>query len=121
MSGVMSVAIRDALKGRDYIKDKRHWEELVDFTLDELLEHVRYWKSIQGLSNQPIEIHHINEQAESIWRVLGDLEWRRLWALSNLMPLTYEDHKAAQCGDFSGLHPIVIEAIESKRGVTNGT
>jgi len=100
---------------RGLSKDERPWETLVDFTLDELLAHVRYWMGIQGIDGQPTELHHINWRSESLWVEPGDVAWRELWALDNLIPLTDSDHVSAGRGDLSGLHPKVREAIKAQR------
>jgi len=99
IESIMRCAVRYALESKGQYKRGYTWESLVEFTLDDFLAHVEYWRKTQGISSdEMIEMHHINPVAGSEWQNPGDDEWRKLWALENLMPLRIIDHKEAHRG-----------------------
>jgi len=108
--------VRSTLLGRGKSKNSKSWVIFVDYTKKDLIDHVDYWKEIQGLNGDPVEIHHINYRSESLWKEPGDSEWRGLWSLSNLLPLTKSSHNAVHREDYTSLHPEVRRHILKMRG-----
>lgn len=98
-------------------KNLKSWITFVDYTKEDLIHHIDHWKDIQGLNGDFMEIHHILHRSESPWQEPGDPEWRKLWSLSNLLPLTRSSHNAVHRGDYSGLHPEVRGHILKMREV----
>lgn len=87
LSNAMTCRMREVLKGN---KANRHWEELVDYTIDQLKMHLEKlftpemnWEnygSVWEIDHKiPISVHNF-ERPE-------DLDFRLCWSLKNLQPL----------------------------------
>lgn len=113
----MRCGIIKCLLSNSQSKNGESWTSFVDFTLRSFLSHINYWKSVQGLKDSPVEIHHIRYVSEIKWKVPMDKNWKILWGKSNLIPLTRKDHDRVHAGDYSSLHPEVKSYIERKRGL----
>jgi len=93
LSHRMSDGIRDAICKN---KAGRHWETLVDFTLEELKKHIESqfkdgmtWGAfMQG----NIHIDHKIPQSKFKYEKPEDTEFRVCWSLSNLQPLWAKDN-----------------------------
>ena len=74
----------------------RHWEGLVDYTLDDLIQHLE--KQFQVGMNWANHgrygwhIDHIKPKASFSFTSSDDIEFRQCWALDNLQPLWAEDN-----------------------------
>jgi len=108
--------IRSTLSSKNKSKNSKSWVAFVDYTKEDLIQHVDHWKNIQGLNGDFMEIHHINYRSKSQWQEPGDPEWRKLWFLSNLLPLTMSSHDAVHREDYTSLHPEVRRHILKMRG-----
>jgi len=115
MENIIKDGIRRTLDDKRQTKNYRSWEKFVDFTLDDFLAHVKYWENIQDInSGEIINIHHILSLGGNDWKKPGDKEWKRVWALDNLMPLRESDHYAVHRGNFNDIHPNVRKHIHQK-------
>jgi len=93
---VMSAAICSALKKRNLSKNNSSWIKLVDYTLEELKQHLEKqfepwmnWDN-HGLyekDKQKWHIDHIKPQSLFEIKTAGDEEFKKCWALENLRPL----------------------------------
>lgn len=111
----LSSIVRHTLNDRLLSKGGSKWESFVDFTFEELVIYINYWKTLQGLDGSQVEIHHINPRSESQWEIPGDEEWRRLWALENLIPLTRKAHDEAHAEKYENIHPDAAAYIKRTR------
>lgn len=87
----LSSAIRKSLRGN---KKGRKWETLVDWTAEELKQHLEsLWKP--GMSWDNYGDWHIDHKIpESWWKYANanDSEFKQCWALANLQPLWGKDN-----------------------------
>jgi hypothetical protein len=86
----MSTAIRKAIRDR---KSGRSWEDLVGYTLDELMRHLekQFLKGMSWENYGPVwHIDHIRPVASFRAADPASDEFRACWALSNLQPLWAE-------------------------------
>ena len=90
----LSRAIYNALKSK---KNGRHWENLVGYTLDNLIEHLKItmpkgynWKDY---INGSLQIDHIIPI--SVWNYSSaeHIDFKRCWALENLRLLSKEENR----------------------------
>jgi hypothetical protein len=98
MNSRISLAINLSLHGNKYY---RHWENLVNYTVEDLMEHLEkqftdgmgwnnYGRSING--EKRWEIDHIIPKCAFAFTSPDDLGFKQCWALSNLQPLWAEDN-----------------------------
>jgi len=84
----ISIAICHSLRGN---KNGRHWESLVNFTLDQLRSHLEIqFKDGMTWNNygkEGWEIDHIVPLAAHNYEGPEDIDFKRAWDLSNLQPL----------------------------------
>lgn len=83
----VSTNIRQSLKGN---KNRRRWECLVGYTIDELMGHLeKLFKPGMTWENQGSEWHidHIIPVSVFNFTTYTDLDFKKCWALSNLRPL----------------------------------
>ncbi len=88
MRNRISGAIRISIKGN---KKNRSWEELVGYTLAELMMHMEK-RFTEGMTwdkfiNGEIHIDHIIPVSRFNFESYADLDFKRCWALSNLQPM----------------------------------
>lgn len=87
VNGSMSKGICAALKAK---KAGRHWETLVDFTLEQLIEHLeKQFKSGMTWDNYG-SLWHIDHKKPISWFNFPDEKaapFKECWSLSNLQPL----------------------------------
>ena len=83
----MRTAISNSLKGK---KAKRHWEILVSYTLEELMDHLEkqfdnkmYWDNYGSYW----AVDHVKAKSLFNYNSPDDLEFKKCWALENLQPL----------------------------------
>lgn len=89
----MSKAIGTALRKN---KAGRHWETLVDYTVDQLKRHLEK-QFIEGMTWEcflkgEIHIDHIIPISKFNYENSGDLDFKRCWELKNLQPLWAKDN-----------------------------
>lgn len=95
ISHSMSRSMRTALvRG----KNGYHWETLVDYTLDDLMEHLESlflpgmdWTNY-GMGTGKWCIDHIKPKSLFHFESYNDPEFKECWALNNLQPLWWEDN-----------------------------
>lgn len=87
LNRIMSKSIWDALKG---LKADRHWENIVEYTLEELKEHLESqfnenmtWDNMGNYW----EIDHIVPKNQFQYKTEQDIEFKICWSLLNLRPL----------------------------------
>jgi len=88
ISDNMGLMIRMAIKDN---KNGRHWEDFVDYTLDELLIHLKN-QFQEGMSWDSYgkygwHIDHIKPRSAFHFNNPNDIEFRECWSLNNLQPL----------------------------------
>ena len=79
--------IYKALKGK---KEGRHWENLVGYTLNELVEHLEgQFDKDMGWDNYGSywEIDHVRPKSWFDYENIESVQFQECWALSNLQPL----------------------------------
>lgn len=83
----ISTAINKHIKN---IKDNKHWEVLVGYTLEQLMQHLESLFS-DGMSwdnyGSHWHIDHIKPKSWFLYESLEDAAFKECWALSNLQPL----------------------------------
>lgn len=89
----MKTAIRKSLK---YNKNGRHWEDLVDYNLNELIKHLKSTMPKGYIWNDYIEgklhIDHIVPVSAFDFTKPEDINFKRCWALGNLRLLPAMDN-----------------------------
>ena len=89
----ISVAICKALKGK---KAGRHWEDLVGYTLQDLMKRLEdLFDENMNWENQGSywEIDHIKPKSLFEYKSPKDSEFKKCWALSNLQPLEKNENR----------------------------
>ena len=90
----MGTSMRIALKGN---KKGRHWEDLVDYTLIDLIERLEslFTKGMtwEKLLKGEIQIDHLIPKTNFNYNNTEDKEFKKCWALENLQPLWAKDNK----------------------------
>ncbi len=86
LSNRISAAILHSLKG---MKNGRHWETIVDFTLQDLIAHLeKQFKDGMNWQNMgKWHIDHIRPIDSFNFTSYDDPEFKECWALTNLQPL----------------------------------
>lgn len=81
--------IRLSLKNRGLSKKRKHWEDIVGYTVYELKEHLeKQFKSGMTWDNrEEWQIDHIIPISFFEFRSMEDVEFRYCWSLDNLQPL----------------------------------
>ncbi len=88
--------IRESLKGS---KAGRHWEDLVGYTVDQLMKHLeKLFKPGMTWENYGTvwEIDHKTPKAVFNYARPGDLDFRICWSLKNLQPLEKSINRSKQ-------------------------
>lgn len=94
LNHLISLGIRQRLKKDS--KAGRHWETLVDFTLDELKQHIEkqftdgmnWERYIKG----EIHIDHIIPLSVHNFETPEDVDFKKAWALDNLRPMWAQEN-----------------------------
>lgn len=94
----MAVAIWDSLNGK---KNGRSWEELVGYTLNDLMKHLE-GKFLPGMTwenraKKGWHIDHIKPKSSFNYTLSEDPEFKECWALENLQPLWWIDNIRKGC------------------------
>jgi len=83
----MSSNLRDALRAK---KAGRHWEMLVGYTLEDLIQHITE-KLTNGMTWENYgsywHIDHITPKSWFKYQTTDDPQFKECWALSNLQPM----------------------------------
>lgn len=87
----VSSAMWQALKGN---KGGRHWEDLVDYTADELKKHLekQFTKGMNWKNYGQWHIDHIIPKIAFSYKCPEDPDFKRCWGLENLQPLWAKDN-----------------------------
>jgi hypothetical protein len=93
LSSGIRQAINDGLNGK---KNRRHWETLVGYTLENLMKHLEK-QFTEGMSwdnygKRGWHLDHILPRACFYFTEVTDLDFKRCWALTNLQPLWWRDN-----------------------------
>lgn len=93
LSHRMSTAIRLSLNGK---KSRMHWEVLVGFTIDELIEHLEH-QFTEGMTwnnyGKEWHIDHIVPISSFNFTSFKDIDFKKCWSLPNLQPLYKLDNR----------------------------
>lgn len=91
LNHVMGAAIRKSLNRR---KAGYHWEELVGYTLSDLMRHLelRFADGMSWENRSDWHVDHIRPLASFKFIHFKDADFRTAWALSNLQPLWAADN-----------------------------
>jgi len=93
LSNTISTRIRQSLKGCKY---GRHWETLVDYTLEDLKLHIeKQFESGMNWNNYGIKGWHIDHIRPVVSFNIIDYkceDFKECWLLSNLQPLWWKDN-----------------------------
>ena len=76
-------------------KDVKHWEILVDFTLNELIEHLesKFENNMSWENYGKWHIDHIVPKSYFIYENYKDKKFKECWNLKNLQPLWAEENR----------------------------
>lgn len=87
----ISVGIRSALKGN---KNGRHWEDIVGYTLDDLMDHLekQFLPNMSWSNYGDWHIDHIQPLCSFEFYDTKSSEFKDAWALENLRPLWAKDN-----------------------------
>ena len=88
MSFQIWISLRSKLDGKN-IKNGRHWEDLVDFTIEELMSHVesQFTDGMNWDNRNKWHIDHIKPQSLFVFNSMDTKEFKECWSLENLQPL----------------------------------
>lgn len=87
-------AICRALKIKNISKANRHWESLVNFTLEELINHLEslFHTGMTWENQGKWHIDHIKPISLFDFKGVDDPEFKKCWSLENLQPLWAEEN-----------------------------
>jgi len=91
----ISSAIRNHLSYSKIQKNNRKWEEIVGYTLEELMAHLEsQFKDGMTWENRGSYWHidHIKPKSWFVFETIEDPAFKECWALSNLQPLKAEEN-----------------------------
>lgn len=88
---LLSTVIRQSIKNR---KAGRHWESLVGYTLEDLMQHLekQFQPGMTWENHREWHIDHKRPKASFNFNSPEDIEFKQCWALDNLQPLWAEDN-----------------------------
>lgn len=90
----MSRNMRKSLKVNNLSKKRRHWENLVGYTIQELKKHLEnlFTEGMSWNNYGAWHIDHIVPKSFFKYKSTDDVEFRYCWSLSNLQPLWAKDN-----------------------------
>lgn len=90
----MSSVINECLRDTPQRKQGRHWEDLVEYSLEELMEHLEnlFLKGMSWDNRNEWHIDHIIPRSAFNIKCAGDEEFQKCWTLENLRPLWAKDN-----------------------------
>lgn len=80
-------------------KSNRHWEDIVGYTLEQLMQHLEsQFKSDMSWDNYGVYWHidHIKPKSWFLYESIQDESFKECWALSNLQPLLATENCSKQ-------------------------
>jgi len=93
---IISSGLHKHMKYNGVCKNRRHWEDIVGYTKEELMSHLESlfqpgmnWGN-QGKNGWHID--HIVAKSKFKYTSTDDVEFEKCWSLSNLQPLWAEDN-----------------------------
>lgn len=91
LNQVLRTAIWKSLHGR---KGDRQWENLVGYTLEDLMRHLesKFQSGMTWDTYGDWHIDHLRPKSSFVFTSPEDLQFRECWALSNLQPLWAHDN-----------------------------
>ncbi|MBA7568819.1 hypothetical protein ES708_10554 [subsurface metagenome] len=107
LSCSISIGINRSLKGR---KNGFHWEDLVDFTLNDLMHHLekQFTDGMTWDNYGKWHIDHIIPITAFNFSSVKDYDFKRCWALNNLRPLWEADNIHKSDKVVGGFQPSLI-------------
>ena len=92
----MSSGVRNSLTSNNLSKNRKHWEDIVGYTKEELQKHLESlfignmrWDKIL---NGEIHVDHIIPISFFKFKSMDDVEFKYCWSLNNLQPLWAKDN-----------------------------
>ena len=103
----ISTGINRSLKGR---KNGFHWEDLVGFTLNDLILHLekQFTNGMTWENYGEWHIDHIIPITAFNFHSVNDYDFKRCWALSNLQPLWRVDNEHKSDKVVGGFQPSLL-------------
>lgn len=94
LRGRISSAIWYRLRRRDTCKHGKTWEEIVGYTVEELMIHLekQFWPGMSWCNYGKWHVDHIIPDSAFNYTSIHDPEFKECWALSNLQPLWDRDN-----------------------------
>ena len=91
LSNRMSWMIRHSIKN----KNRKHWEDIIDYTLENLIEHLEKISdfTIQDYLEKDLHLDHIIPISVYSFESYEDEEFKKCWNLRNLRLITAEDNR----------------------------
>lgn len=85
---------RAITRGLQFGKEGNSWRDLVDFTLDELINHIErlFLPGMSWENRSEWHIDHIKPIASFNFTTCHDIEFKQAWSLTNLQPLWKEEN-----------------------------
>lgn len=107
LNNSLSFGVRNSLKHKGISKNRRHWENLVGYTKEDLKEHIEsLFQSGMSWGNYgKWQIDHIIPINFFEYKSTDDVEFKYCWSLYNLQPLWKKDN-------FSKNDKLFINGIE---------
>lgn len=112
LDAIMSGAIRSSLKLVGASKERRSWETVVGYSLEELKNHIEIQFCNEGLTWEGLgkvwEIDHKRPKSWYTYTSFEDPQFKHCWQLENLQPLTKSKNRKKK--DMRSDHPDDVEA-----------
>jgi len=91
-----STNIRNSLKSNKLSKNKKRWEDIIGYTLQELIDHLEslFTKRMNWDNYGDWVIDHIIPQTFFKYNSTNDVEFLYCWSLNNLQPLWEKDNNS---------------------------
>ncbi len=90
----VSSSMRSSLKVKNLSKNKRHWEDMIGYTVQELKKHLEslFQPGMNWSNYGKWHIDHIIPKSFFRYKSTDDVEFRYCWSLDNLQPLWAKDN-----------------------------
>ncbi len=96
VSSNLSRSMSGSLRAKNLSKNKRHWENIVGYTIYELKEHLEKYflpgMSWDNYGKNGWHIDHVIPKKFFVFNSIEDVEFRYCWSLDNLRPLWEKDN-----------------------------
>ena len=96
LNRTIACSIRQSLRNNKNGKSGKHWENIVNFTLSDLIKHLeKQFNENMSWNNYGRDgwgINHIRPVSNFSFNSYKDEEFKKCWALENLQPLWAEEN-----------------------------